>query len=44
MCLFGYTGIGQGRITNNLEGAPVDNAVFIPDKEAIKMVGNNCSY
>ena len=31
-------GIGQGRITNNLEGSPVDSAVFVPDSEAIEMV------
>jgi cysteine synthase len=31
-------GIGQGRITNNLEGAPVDDAFFIPDGEAISVV------
>ena len=31
-------GIGQGRITKNLEGAPVDVAYQIPDDEALKVV------
>ena len=31
-------GIGQGRITKNLEGAPVDDAFQIPDSEAIPLV------
>ncbi|MGZ5175967.1 MAG: cysteine synthase A, partial [Burkholderiales bacterium] len=31
-------GIGQGRITRNLEGAPVDEAFQIPDSEAIAVV------
>jgi cysteine synthase A len=31
-------GIGQGRITANLEGAPVDDAVQIPDEEALPIV------
>ncbi len=31
-------GIGQGRITANLEGAPVDEAFQIPDSEAIPLV------
>ncbi len=31
-------GIGQGRITANLEGAPVDEAFNIPDREAIPLV------
>jgi cysteine synthase A len=31
-------GIGQGRITKNLEGAPVDEAFQIPDREAIPVV------
>jgi cysteine synthase A len=31
-------GIGQGRITANLEGAPVDKAYHIPDAEAVKIV------
>ena len=31
-------GIGQGRITNNLEGAPVDLAYQIPDAEAVAIV------
>ena len=31
-------GIGQGRITANLEGAPVDFAYHIPDEEAVHIV------
>ncbi len=31
-------GIGQGRITKNLEGAPVDIAFQIPDEEAIPII------
>ncbi|KAM7438947.1 Cysteine synthase 1 [Porites harrisoni] len=30
-------GIGQGRVTSNLQGAPIDNAVFVSDKEAVEM-------
>lgn len=33
-------GIGQGRITANLEGAPVDVAYQIPDSEALDIVFN----
>jgi cysteine synthase A len=31
-------GIGQGRITKNLEGAPVDLAYQIPDTEAVPLI------
>lgn len=31
-------GIGQGRITKNLEGAPIDDAFQIPDSEALPIV------
>jgi cysteine synthase A len=31
-------GIGQGRVTGNLEGAPVDFAYQIPDEEALPIV------
>ena len=31
-------GIGQGRVTANLEGAPVDFAYQIPDEEALPIV------
>jgi cysteine synthase len=31
-------GIGQGRITKNIEGAPVDDAYRIPDAEALPLV------
>ena len=33
-----FLGIGQGRVTSNLQGAPIDNAVFVSDKEAVEMV------
>eukprot|EP00049_Salpingoeca_infusionum_P015761 m.309446 g.309446 ORF g.309446 m.309446 type:complete len:90 (+) comp15945_c10_seq3:224-493(+) len=36
-------GIGQGRITANVEGAPIDDAVHVPDEESINMVrGARC--
>ena len=31
-------GIGQGRVTANLEGAPIDDAYQIPDEEALPLV------
>ena len=31
-------GIGQGRITRNLEGAPIDMAFQIPDEEALPLI------
>jgi cysteine synthase A len=31
-------GIGQGRITKNLEGAPIDLAYEIPDEEAVPII------
>jgi len=31
-------GIGQGRVTKNIEGAPVDDAYQIPDAEALPVV------
>ncbi|WP_029006766.1 cysteine synthase A [Azospirillum halopraeferens] len=31
-------GIGQGRITANLEGAPVDDAIRVPDEEALPVI------
>ncbi len=31
-------GIGQGRITKNLEGAPIDTAYQIPDEEAVALI------
>ena len=31
-------GIGQGRVTGNLEGAPIDDAYQIPDPEALSIV------
>lgn len=33
-----YKGIGQGRVTSNLKGAPIDDAIFVHDTEAIEMV------
>ena len=37
-------GIGQGRITANLEGAPVDVAYQIPDAEAVEIVFDLAEY
>jgi cysteine synthase A len=31
-------GIGQGRITKNIEGAPIDDAYEIPDEEALPII------
>ncbi len=31
-------GIGQGRITENLKGAPIDKAFQIPDAEAVAII------
>ena len=31
-------GIGQGRVTANLEGAPIDDAYRIPDEEALPVI------
>jgi cysteine synthase A len=31
-------GIGQGRVTGNVEGAPVDDAYRIPDEEALPII------
>lgn len=31
-------GIGQGRVTKNLEGAPIDDAYQIPDAEALPII------
>ena len=31
-------GIGQGRVTKNLEGAPIDTAYLIPDSEAVPII------
>jgi cysteine synthase A len=31
-------GIGQGRVTRNLEGAPIDMAFQIPDEEAVPII------
>lgn len=37
-------GIGQGRITANLEGAPIDMAYQIPDSEAVQIVFDLLEY
>src|SRR5580693_2293925 len=37
-------GIGQGRITKNLEGAPIDIAYQIPDEEAVPIVFHLLEY
>lgn len=31
-------GIGQGRVTGNIEGAPIDDAFLIPDQESVAVV------
>jgi cysteine synthase A len=31
-------GIGQGRVTANLEGAPIDDAYEVPDEEALPII------
>ena len=31
-------GIGQGRVTNNLKDAPIDDALAIKDTDAVEMV------
>ena len=31
-------GIGQGRVTGNLEGAPIDDAYQVPDEEALPLI------
>ena len=31
-------GIGQGRVTDNLKGAPVDWAILVKDTDAVRMV------
>jgi cysteine synthase A len=31
-------GIGQGRVTGNLEGAPIDEAYQVPDEEALPLI------
>jgi cysteine synthase A len=31
-------GIGQGRVTKNLEGAPIDDAVQVSDEEALPII------
>ena len=37
-------GIGQSRVPGNLEGAPIDDAVRIPDSEALEQVYDLMSY
>ena len=32
------SGIGQGRVTSNLEGAPIDWAILVKDVDIVKMV------
>lgn len=32
-----WIGIGQGRVTDNLAGALIDDSVFIPDEDSIAM-------
>ena len=35
---FYVTGIGQGRVTENLQGAPVDRAILVKDADVVAMV------
>lgn len=37
-------GIGQGRVTENLKGAPIDDAHVVWDTEAVNMVWSGKSY
>jgi cysteine synthase A len=37
-------GIGQGRVTRNLEGAPIDDAFQIPDEEALPLIFELLEY
>lgn len=37
-------GIGQGRVTANLEGAPIDDAFQIPDEEALPIIFDLLQY
>lgn len=32
------TGIGQGRVTENLQAAPVDRAILVKDADVVAMV------
>ena len=32
------SGIGQGRITQNLQDAPIDESLFISDQDSVNMV------
>lgn len=36
--LYWCLGIGQGRVTNNVKGAPVDYAIMVSDDESVSMV------
>ena len=31
-------GIGQGRLTDNLKGTPIDDALFIKDSDSVRIV------
>ena len=37
-------GIGQGRVTANLEGAPIDDAYQVPDEEALPIIFDLLSH
>lgn len=37
-------GIGQGRVTENLKGTPIDDALLIKDLDAVEMVCENNIY
>jgi hypothetical protein len=36
-----FIGIGQGRITENLKDAPIDESLFIRDQDSVNMVLKN---
>jgi hypothetical protein len=35
---FVFLGIGQGRLTQNLQDAPIDDSLFINDQASVNMV------
>lgn len=37
-------GIGQGRVTKNLEGAPIDDAIQVTDEKALPIIFNLARY
>lgn len=37
-------GIGQGRVTDNLTGAPIDGSLHVPDEESVDMVRERAGW